>query len=198
MEKTLEEIEREIEEKKNGQNLDEIYTKTKAETEVKETSMIIQDPSKALSVKLSQKMSTVIDQSAEVDKKVDETTQLLVDKGLEEQKNKVQAKVIDSENDILTADFKKNKDEYMYHGIDHKIDKEWKRQMIHIINDIWFVIWGIVSCFTIVPISTFLSRIAALKGFMKWVAIFVGVGLLLACLGGLTYACLKWCGVDIP
>ena len=41
MEKTLEEIEREIEEKKNGQNLDEIYTKTKAETEVKETSMII-------------------------------------------------------------------------------------------------------------------------------------------------------------
>lgn len=174
---------------------EEAYAKTKAESETKEISTIMQDPTKALNVKLSQKLSNVIDTSAEVDKKVGETTQILVDKGLEAQKNKAQASVIDSEDDILEADYKKNKDEYMYHGINHKIDKPWKRKMIHIINDIWFVIWAIISCFTLVPISTFLSRITALKGFMKWVAIIVGGALLLLCLGGLTYACLKWSGV---
>lgn len=174
---------------------EEAYAKSKAESETKEISTIMQDPSKALNVKLSKKLATVIDTSAEVDKKVGETTQILVDKGLEAQKNKAEASVIDSQDDVLEADFKKNKEEYLYHGINHKIDKPWKRKMIHIINDIWFVIWAIISCFTLVPISTFLSRITALKGFMKWVAIIVGGALLLLCLGGLTYACLKWAGV---
>lgn len=174
---------------------EEAYAKSKAESEIKAISTIMQDPSKALNVKLSKKLATVIDTSAEVDKKVGETTQILVDKGLEAQKNKAEASVIDSQDDVLEADFKKNKEEYLYHGINHKIDKPWKRKMIHIINDIWFVIWAIISCFTLVPISTFLSRITALKGFMKWVAIIVGGALLLLCLGGLTYACLKWAGV---
>ena len=195
MDSSIEEIEEAL--KKQEQEYNNTYAKTKAETETKEMSSIVQDPTKTLNVKLSQKLSKSLD-NPDVDKKVEEATHIMVDKGLERQRNKVQASVIESEDDILTADYNKNKNEYMYHGIDHKIDKEWKRQIIHIINDIWFVIWAIVSCFTLVPISTFLSRITALKGFMKWVAIFVGVGLLLACLGGLTYACLKWCGVDIP
>lgn len=176
-------------------NMEHTYAKSKAEAETREISSIVQDPTKALNVKISEKMANIIDNSADVDKKVSETTQILVDKGLETQKNKVQASVIDSEDDILAADYNKNKDEYMYHGINHKIDKKWKRTMIHVINDIWFVIWAIVSCFTIVPVSTFLSRIAALKGFMKGVALVLGIVMLLACLGGLTYMCLKWSGV---
>lgn len=173
----------------------EEYARAKAEAEVKETSIIAQDPTKALQTKLNLKVAEHIDKSQEVATKIEQTADKLVDKGLKVQENKAVANVILSEDETLEADFVKNKDEYMYHGIDHKIDKKWKRDIIHIINDIWFVIWAIVSCFTIVPVSTFLSRIGALKGFMKGVALVLGVLMLLACLGGLTYACLKWCKV---
>lgn len=187
----LEEFENEIKRK----NAEEAYAKAKAETEVKEMSAIVQSPQKALNAKLSDKIGREIEQSEEVDKKVAETTQILVDKGLEEQRNKAVASVINSENETIEADFNKHKDEYLYHGIDHKIDKKWKRDLLLIINDFWFIIWAIVSCFTIVPVSTFLSRIKALSGFIKAVAIVIGILLSLACLTGLTYACLKWCGV---
>lgn len=187
----LDELEMELKKK----NSEEAYAKTRAETEVKEMSAIIQSPQKALNAKLSDKIGKEIEQSEEVDKKVAETTQILVDKGLEEQRNKAVASVINSENETIEADFNKHKDEYLYHGIDHKIDKKWKRDLLLIINDFWFIIWAIVSCFTIVPVSTFLSRVKALSGFIKAVAIVIGILLSLACLTGLTYACLKWCGV---
>lgn len=171
------------------------YEKAKAEAEVKEMSVIAQDPQRVIGVKLSEKLAKEIETSAEVDKKVAETTQILVDKGLEEQQNKATASVTNSENAELEADYTKYKDEYLYHGIDHKIDKKWKRKLLLFINDIWFVIWAIVSFFTIVPVSTFLSRIKALSGFIKGVAIVLGILLGLACLFGLTYGCLKWTGV---
>lgn len=191
--KTMEDIEAEL--KKQEQEYQNTYAKSKAEAEVKEMSIIAQDPTKALQTKLNTKVAEHIDTSQQVAQKIEQTADRLVDKGLKVQENKAVASVILSEDETLEADFQKNKDEYMYHGINHKIDKEWKRKMLHIINDIWFVIWAIVSCFTIVPISTFLSRITALRGFMKWVAVILGVSMLLACLGGLTYACLKWCNV---
>ena len=176
-------------------NTDQTYAKAKAEAEVKEISAIIQSPEKALNAKLSDKIGKEIETSEKVDKMVAETTQILVDKGIEAQRNKVDASVTNSENEKIEADFQKHKDEYLYHGIDHKIDKEWKRKLTLIINDFWFVVWAIVGCFTIVPVSTFLSRIKALRGFIKGVAIIVGIVLCVACLGALTYGCLKWTGV---
>lgn len=193
MDKTIEELEAELKSKVQSQN--EAYAKAKAESETKELANIVTDPSKTLNTKLSQKLAEKIDTSKEVDEKVAETTELLVDKGLQAQKNKATASVILSEDETLEADYQKNKDEYMYHGIDHKIDKEWKRKIIHIINDIWFVIWAFVGFFTIVPVSTFLSRVKALKGIVKGLAIVLGILMLLSILAGLTYATLKWSGV---
>lgn len=176
---------------------EESYAKAKAEAEVRELSSIAQDPTKALQTKLNTEVAKHIDSSQEVAQRIGKTADKLVDKGLQAQENKAVASVILSEDDILEADFKKNKDEYMYHGIDHKIDKQWKRKMIHIINDIWFVIWAMVSFFTIVPVSTFLSRIKALKGIVKGVAIVLGILLLLSCLAGITLLILRKCGVNI-
>lgn len=156
--------------------------RAKEEAEAKQLAEIAQDPTKSLQTKLNLKVAEHIDTSKQVAEKIEQTADKLVDKGLKVQENKAVANVILSEDETLEADFQKNKDEYLYHGINHKIDKEWKRKMIHTINDIWFVIWAIISCFTIVPISTFLSRIGALKGFMKGVAMVVGILLLLACL----------------
>ena len=171
------------------------YLKAKAEAEAKELSIIAQDPTKALQTKLNMKVAEHIDNSQAVAVKIEQTADKLVNKGLKVQENKAVANEILSEDETIEADFQKNKDEYLYHGINHKIDKPWKRKIIHIINDIWFVIWAIVSCFTLVPVSTFLSRVGALKGFMKGVALVLGILLLLACLGGLAYGCLKWTGV---
>ena len=184
-----EELEKMVNEKAQAE-----YLKAKAEAEVKETSLIAQDPTKALQTKLNMKVAEHIDSQA-VAEKIEQAADKLVDKGLKVQENKATANEILSEDETIEADFTKNKDEYLYHGINHKIDKKWKRSIIHLINDIWFVIWAIVSCFTIVPVSTFLSRIGALKGFMKGVAMVLGIAMLLACLGGLTYGCLKWTGV---
>ena len=191
MNEDLNDIQKQLEAEKQA----EAYSRAKAEAEAKELSIIAQDPTKALQTKLNMKVADHIDHSQLVAEKIEQTADKLVDKGLQVQENKVQATIIDSEDEILEADFKKNESEYMYHGINHKIDKRWKRTIIHIINDIWFVIWAVVSCFTIVPVSTFLSRIGALKGFMKGVALVLGILMLLACMGGLTYGCLKWTGV---
>lgn len=180
---------------KGSQQPDTEYIKAKAAAEAHETAQIVQDPTKALNTKLNLKVAEHIDQSPEVATKISQTADKLVDKGLKAQENKATAQVISSEDETIEADFKKNKDEYLYHGIDHKIDKEWKRKMLLVINDIWFVIWAIVSCFTIVPVSTFLSRIKALRGIVKGVAVVIGILLLLAILTGITFAILKWCGV---
>lgn len=173
----------------------ELEAKAKAEANAREMSTIVQDPNKALMTKLNSKVAEYIDGSEEVDAKVKDNANLLVDSGLKVQKNEVQASVVKSEDSIMEADFNKHKNEYMYHGIDHKIDAEWKKKILLTINDIWFVIWAIVSFFTIVPVSTFLSRIKALKGIVKGVAIVLGVLLGLGCLTGLTFACLKWSGL---
>ncbi len=171
------------------------YVKAKAQAEVNAMSEIIQSPQKALNAKLSDKIGKEIEQSEEVDRKVAETTQILVDKGLEEQRNKAVAGVINSENETIEADFTKHKAEYLYHGIAHKIDKPWKRKLVLSINDFWFVVLAIFWGLTLVPVSMIIARISALKGFIKGVAIVFAILLGLACLGGLTYACLKWCGV---
>lgn len=176
-------------------HVDDAYEKAKAEAEVKEISAIIQSPQKALNAKLSDKIGKEIEQSEEVDRKVAETTQILVDKGLEEQRNKAVAGVINSENETIEADFNKHKDEYLFHGIAHKIDKPWKRKLVLAINDFWFVVLAIFWGLTLVPFSMIMARISALRGLIKGVAIMFAILLGLACLGGLTYGCLKWTGV---
>ena len=188
-------VEEKIKQKEAEEKAQAEYMKARAEAEVKELSTIVQDPTKALTTKLNEKVALHIDKSEQVAQKIEQTADKLVDKGLKAQENEAEANVILSEDATLQADFEKNKAEYLYHGINHKIDKKWKSTLLLAINDIWFVIWAIVSCFTIVPVSTFLSRIGALKGFMKGVALVLGIILLLACLGGLTYGCLTWTGV---
>lgn len=188
-------VESKFKELQESSKAKEEYAKARAVAEVKETSAIVQDSTKALQTKLNQKVAEHIDTSEKVATKIEETADRLVDKGLKAQENRAVASVIKSEDETLEADFEKNKEEYLYHGINHKIDKQWKRNLIHVINDIWFVIWAIVSAFTIVPVSTFLSRIGALKGFMKGVALVLGIAMLLAVLGGLTYWLLDLFGV---
>lgn len=182
-------------ESQNNQQTNTDYIKAKVAAEAHETALIAQDPTKALNTKLNIKVAEHIDNSQVVAEKISATADKLVDKGLKAQENKADAEVILSEDQAIVADYQKNKDEYLYHGIDHKIEAKWKRILLMRINDVWFVIWAIISCFTIVPVSTFLSRIKALKGIVKGVAVVIGILLMLACFAGVTCLILKACGV---
>lgn len=189
-ESRFQELERELEKAKQ-----EAYAKEKAKSEVEAVTDIVSDTNRTLQTKLNSKLAQHIDNNQIVAEKIEKTADKLVEKGLQVQDNKATANIMMSEDEILEADYVKNKNEYLYHGIDHKIDKEWKRKIILIINDIWFVIWALVSFFTIVPVSTFLSRIKALSGLVRLIAIIIGVILLLLCVLGVTYAVLDWSGL---
>lgn len=173
----------------------EAYAQEKAKSETNAIMEVAQDTNKTLKMKLNQKLATHIETDEKVAVRVEETANKLVEKGLEVQSNEAIASVMSSQDAIMEADFQKNAKEYKYHGIDHKIDKQWKRTLIMIENDIWFVIWAIVGLFTFVPVSIFLDRIRVLSGFVKWVAIFFGVILGLASLTGFTYWILNITGV---
>lgn len=160
--------------KVENSNAEEAYAKARAEAEVKEISLIAQDPQKTIQAKLAEKLAVEIQNSEAVDKKVADTTQKLVSKGLEEQQNKVETSVTNSENEKFEASFAKNKEEYIHHGINTKLDARWKEKLLLAINNVWFVVWAVISGFTVVPVSTFTKRVKALRGLTKFVAVVVG------------------------
>lgn len=174
---------------------EEAYAKEKARSETQAMMEVAQDTTQTIKLKLNQKVANHIETDEKVAIRVEETANKLVERGLEVQSNEATASVMNSEDAVMTADFQKHEKEYRYHGIDHKIDKQWKRTLIMVENDIWFVIWAIVGFFTFVPVSIFLDRIRVLSGFVRWVAIFFGVILGLACLAGFTYWVLNITGV---
>ncbi len=173
------------------------YEEARAVAEVQATKEILVSPATAIKVKISEKFAEHIDNSKAVANKIDETANRIVEKGLQAEENNADAEITKSEDAKVEADFDKNKNEYLYHGIDHKIDKKWKRNLLLGINNFWFVVFAIASFFTVVPISTFITRIKALKGIVKGFAITIGILFMIAIIVAITYAILRACGVNI-
>lgn len=171
------------------------YARAKGEAEAREMSLIAQDTSKALQTKLNMQLANHIETSAEVTEKVKQTATKLVDKGLEIQDNKVEKELKETEKEKNAAEFELEEDNYRAFGQSTAPSKQWKKKMIELGSDFWFVILYAISFFTIAPFYFFIKEIKTQSGILKFVAIFVGVLLLLACLTGLTFACLKWTGV---
>lgn len=176
-------------------NMENTYAKSKAEAEAKELSIIAQDTSKALQTKLNSKVAEYIDKSPQVAEKIEKTADILVEKGLKAQEHKVNADLKDSEKKENDAEFGLDEDNYRAFGQDTAPKKKWKKKMIEIGNDFWFIVIYIICFFSLAPFYNFTKIIKTQSGVLKVVAILVGVSMLLACLGGLTYACLKWSGI---
>lgn len=193
MERTVEELEQEINSRKQAQ--EEAYARARAEAETKEVSTIVQDTSKTLQVKLNQKVANKIETSAEIDKKIDDTTEVLVNMGLETQQNQVETELKKSEKEKAKADFELNEDQFRAFGQDTSPKEEWKKKLIYLGYNFWFVVITFICFFTLAPFYIFTKVIKTQQGILRFVVIAVGVMLLLACLGGLTYGCLKWTGV---
>lgn len=171
------------------------YMKAKAETETREMSTIMQDTSKTLQVKLNQKVSSIIETSPEVDEKINNTTGVLVNMGLETQQNQVEAELKKSQKDKAKADFELNEDQYRAFGQDTSPKEIWKKKLIEYGYNFWFVIISCICFLSLAPFYIFIKVIKTQSGILKFVTICVGVLLLLTCLGGVTYAILKRIGV---
>ena len=193
--KTLEEIEQEIADKKEQEKRNaEVYAKAKAESETHEMSIIAQDTNKTLQTQLNSRLATHIKNDDIVSAKIEETANKLVDKGLKAQEKRVESDLKTAEKEERKAEFELSEDQYRAFGQDTAPKKTWQQKLIECGYDFWFVITYFVCFFTLAPFYIFLKIIKNQKGVLKFVAIAVGVVLLLAILGGLTYWVLKLTG----
>ncbi len=193
---TLEELEEEIRAKKEVDEKAQIeYVKSKAETETKEISLIAQDANKTIATKINSKVVNYIDSSPDAEKKINETAEKVVDKGLETHLNKVETELNKSKTDRNKSEFDLDADAYKAFGQETSPNATWKKRMIQYGNNFWFIVLFIVCFFTLAPFYNFMRVIQTQSGILKWVAIITGVVMLLAIFGGLTFACLKWSGV---
>ncbi len=169
--------------------------RAKAEAETKEIANIVKDTSTAIQVKLNERAAERIATSEEIGKKIDQTTEALVDMGLETQKNQVETELKKSQKDKAKAEFELSEDQYRAFGQDTSPKEEWKKWIIKAGYNVWFCILAFACFFTLAPFYIFSKIIATQKGVLKVIAIVTGVVLLLLCLTGLTIGCLKWTGV---
>ena len=189
MEKTIEEIEKEIETQQ------EIYVKAKAEAEAKEMALIAQDTDKTLKAKLNSQIAKRVDSDDDTKAKIDASADRLIEKGLQMQEKQINKQLKTAELEENKAEFELSEDQYKAFGQSIAPKKKWQKKLIEMGYDFWFCVMHLICFLTLAPFYIFLNVIKNQKGVLKFVAIFVGTMLLLICLGGLTYACLKWTGV---
>ena len=175
--------------------VEEQMIKAKAEAEAKQLSVIAQDPAKSLQTKLNMKVVENIETSEQVAEKIKQSADKLVTKGLEIQEKEIDAKLLKAEKDKNRAEFELSEDDYRAFGQETAPKKNWKKKMIELGNDFWFVILYTICFFSLAPFYNYVKVIKSQSKALRFIAICVGVVLLLTCLGGITYGCLKWVGV---
>lgn len=203
IDKTLDELEQEIADKKIIQEKEraeqerrnaEVYAKSKAEAETREMAVIAQDTNKTLQTKLNSRLATHIDNDELVTAKIEETANKLVEKGLKAQEKKVESDLKTAEKEERKAEFELSEDQYRAFGQDTAPKKTWQQKLIECGYDFWFVVTYFICFFTLAPFYIFLKIIRNQKGVLRFVAVAVGIVLLLTILGGLTYWVLKMTG----
>lgn len=180
--------ENQIENINNPEISDDIKAKAMAD--------LVSDPKKMIRTNISGKIQEKIQTDDTVQERLGKTADTIIDRNLSSEQNKAIADNISSENDINEANFEKYKNEYSHFGIVTKVDKPWKTKIISVINDFWFIIFAIISFFTIVPVSIFIERLSALKGFVKAVFIILGCLLIAGVLFGLIVLIFHFAGID--
>ena len=189
MEKTIDEIEKEIETQQ------EIYVKAKAEAEAKEMALIAQDTDKTIKAKLNSQIAKRVDNDTDIGAKIDASADRLIEKGLQVQEKQINKQLKTAELEENRAEFELSEDQYKAFGQSIAPKKKWQKKMIEFGYDFWFCVMHFICFWTLAPFYIFLNVVKNQRGILKFVAIVVGVILLIACLGALTFACLKWTGV---
>ena len=173
-------------EKDELMSMEQLRAIAQGKAAVQEMANIAQDTNKALQVKLNTKVAQIIDTDGEIGEKLGSTADKLVDMGIKVQENKVDAEIKKTEKQKNEAEFELAEDQYRAAGLDKTPSRNWQKKMVEVMYDIWFVIIRIICFFTLTPFYIFMNVIKAQSGLLKFIAIVIGVVLLLICLGGLT------------
>ena len=192
-ERSLDEIEKEIRDRMERQ--EQTYAKAKAEAEVKELSSLSQNSSAVIQVQLNNKLADRIKTSADINNKVDETANKLIEKGLQIQEKQINKDLKAAEKEENQAEFELSEDQYKAFGQSTAPKHTWQKKMIEVGYDFWFCVVYIICFLTLAPFYIFLNVIKNQKGILKFLVISVGVVLLLLCLSGITFGVLHWTGV---
>ena len=109
-----------------------------------------------------------------IQKKVLQSAEERVMNSIEISKNKQQVKVVQ-------ATYNANKDACENLGLDDEGRPMWQIKVAKAINNFWFVIWAIISFFTLTPIIFFLKRIGTQvrSTQLKWFLAFLFYGMIL-------------------
>lgn len=157
---------------------------------------IAMDPTKAVAAKISEKIITQINSDQNTQEKIADVADKIIDHGINTNTLKAEAAEHRAASEAKDTDFTNNASEYLHHGIDHKV-QPWQSKLMIVMNNIWFVIISVLFFFTFIPFSMFMSRVKALSGILKFVAITIGVLCLLLILFGLTTWILRKCGINL-
>ena len=147
-----------------------------------------------MQTKLNTRLANHIDTDELVSAKIEETATKLVEQGLKVQEKKVESDLKTAEKEERKAEFELSEDQYRAFGQDTAPKKLWQQKLIEMGYDFWFVVSYFICFLTLAPFYIFLKIIKNQKGVLKFVAIAVGVALLLAILAALTYLILKRTG----
>ncbi len=189
-EKTPEQIRQEME-----LEIKKEEARAKAEAETMALAEIAQDPNKAIKSKINTQVAQFIGNSDVAKEKIEETAGKVLAQGLQAYQNQVDKDYLDTQHEKNKSEFKLDEDSYRAFGKDNCPKETWKKRMIQVGNDFWFVVLFIVCFFSLAPFYSFLKIIKTQSGVLKVIAVIIGVVLLLGILAGLTYGCLKWIGV---
>ena len=144
----------------------------------------------------TEKMIEKVNQSAvihtirnneEVQKKVLESAEEQVMSELEIKRNEQMVKVV-------KATYNANKDACENLGLDDEGRPMWQIRVAKLINNFWFIVWALISSFTLTPIIFFLKRIGTQVRSVKltW---FLAILFYLGLVALLVFGILSWTGV---
>lgn len=153
--------------------------------QTKEISSIVQDVNKTLETKLNNKLATVIDTDADVDKHLTEASKTLAVKGAETLQNKVDTENMKSKKEKDDATFELGESKWRAFGCKQLPEKKWQRRMIDFGSNIWFVIRYTVCLLLFAPFYFFADMIDSQKGALKTIMIAISWLLLLGVVAGL-------------
>lgn len=153
--------------------------------QTKEISSIVQDVNKTLETKLNNKLATVIDTDADVDKHLTEASKTLAVKGAETLQNKVDTENMKSKKEKDDATFNLGESKWRAFGCKQLPEKKWQRRMIDFGSNVWFIIRYIVCLLLFAPFYFFADMIDSQKGALKTIMIAISWLLLLGVVAGL-------------
>lgn len=190
-------LKQKIEEREKELELEQAkaYASAVGTQQTKEIAVIAQDVNKTLESKLNNKLATVIDTDADVDRHLTEASKTLAVKGAETLQDKADTENIKAKKEKAKATFELSESKWRAFGCKQLPEKKWQQRMIDFGSNIWFIIRYVVCLLFFAPFYFFADMIDSQKGALKTIMIIISWILLLGVIGSAIFLILRIAGV---